>query len=300
MVARPVASLPPPGELRFVEEMGLFVGGCAANTGAGLARLGVPVAVLGKVGDDALGEFLLRALQREGVRTDGVVVDAQVQTSATVALVAAAGERAFLHAVGGNGALRAEEVDLRASGDARILHIGGTGLMPSLDGKPLASVCAQARARGLTVTLDTAWDPSGQWRRVLEVLPHVDYFLPSLEEAQHIFGLSEPEAIAAAARRFGPQAVVIKLASEGCYVLAPGAAHGVHIPPLSVVAVDTTGAGDAFCAGFLGALARGWDTLAAARMGTVTGALSVTRLGAIAGVPSWEEACRALPSLREA
>ena len=295
MVARPVASLPPPGELRFVEEMGLCVGGCAANTSAGLARLGVPVAVLGKVGDDALGEFLLRALQREGVRTDGVVVDPRVQTSATVALVAAAGERAFLHAVGGNGALRAEEVDLHATGNASILHIGGTGLMPSLDGVPLAAVCAQAKALGLTVTLDTAWDPSGQWQRVLEVLPHVDYFLPSLEEAQHIFGLSEPAAIAAAARALGPRAVVIKLASEGCYVLAPGQDRGVHIPPLPVVAVDTTGAGDAFCAGFLAALARGWDTLRAARLGTVTGALSVTRLGAIAGVPSWEEARRTLP-----
>ncbi len=297
MVARPVDSLPPPGELRFVDEMGLCIGGCAANTGAGLARLGVPVAVLGKVGDDALGEFLLRALQREGVHTQGVVVDPGVQTSATVALVAATGERAFLHAVGGNGALRAGEVDLHAAGGATILHIGGTGLMPSLDGAPLAEVCAQAKALGLVVTLDTAWDPSGGWRRVLQVLPHVDYFLPSLEEAQHIFGLSDPAAIAAAARNLGPQAVVIKLASEGCYVLAPGRREGLRLPPLPVAAVDTTGAGDAFCAGFLAALSRGWDTVSAARIGTVTGALSVPRLGAIAGVPSWEEACRVLATL---
>ena len=287
MVARPVAEVPPPGELRLVGEMGLYVGGCAANTASGLARLGIPVGVLGKVGADPLGDFLRGALAADGVDTRGLIVSPETATSATMALVGPSGERAFLHTFGGNGDLRAEEIDLAACGPARILHVGGVGLLPALDGEPLARVCQAAKARGMTVTLDTAWDPLGRWQGPLAALPYVDVFLPSREEASHIFGVSEPEAIVRAARHAGARAVVVKLGAEGCHVDAGGPA--LRLPALSGPVVDTTGAGDAFCAGFLAGLAQGWGAEAAVRLGIATGCLAVSRMGAVSGILSLAE-----------
>ncbi len=289
MVARPVDEVPPPGELRLVGEMGLYVGGCAANTATGLARLGITTGVLGKVGGDALGDFLLRALAADGVDVGGVVADPAGSTSASIALVRPGGERAFLHSLGGNGTLLASEVDLESSGPAPILHVGGVGLMPSLDGAPLAELCARARQLGMTVTLDTAWDPLGRWADVLEVLPHLDYFLPSLEEAQHIFGAKDAAVLALRARELGARHVVVKMGARGCHVLPDGTSAGLDLPPLRVRAVDTTGAGDAFCAGFVAGLAQGWGIVEAARLGTVTGGLAVTRVGAVSGLRSWED-----------
>ena len=288
MVAAPVAEVPPAGELRLVGQMGLYVGGCAANTASGLARLGIPVRVLGKVGADPLGDFLRGALTADGVDTRGLIVAPGSATSATMALVGPSGERAFLHTFGGNGDLVAEEIDLAACGDARILHIGGVGLLPSLDGEPLARVCRAAKARGLTVTLDTAWDPLGHWRGPLAALPAVDYFLPSREEAAHIFGVSEPEAIVRAARAHGARAVVVKLGAEGCYVDAGG--PPVRLPALTGPVVDTTGAGDAFCAGFLAGVAQGWDAEASARLGIAVGCMAVSRMGAVSAIRSLAEA----------
>ena len=284
MVARPVAEVPPPGELRLVGEMGLYVGGCAANTASGLARLGIPVGVLGKVGADPLGEFLRGALAADGVDTRGLIVSPGSATSATMALVGSSGERAFLHTFGGNGDLVAEEIDLAACGAARILHVGGVGLLPSLDGEPLGRVCHAAQSRGMTVTLDTAWDPTGRWRGPLAALPHVDYFLPSREEAAHIFGMSAPEAIVRAARAYGARAVVVKLGADGCYVDA--GEPPLRLPALTGPVVDTTGAGDAFCAGFLAGVAHGWDAAASARLGIAVGCLAVSRMGAVSGIRS--------------
>ncbi len=284
MVARPVAEVPPPGELRLIDEMGLYVGGCAANTASGLARLGVRVGILGKVGADPLGDFLVRAVGAQGVDTCALIVSPEASTSSSMALVGPSGERAFLHTFGGNGALRRSEIDLSATGPARILHIGGAGLLPALDGEPLAEVCAEARSLGMTVTLDTAWNPLGRWEQAKAALRYVDYFLPSREEAGHIFGVTDPAGIVRAARAAGARAVVVKLGADGCYVDADG--DPVTLPALKGPVVDTTGAGDAFCAGFLAGLSQGRDAVACARMGTATGCLAVSRVGAVSGIGS--------------
>jgi len=289
LVARPVEEIPPPGELRLVGGMDLCIGGCAASTAAALARLGVAVGALGKVGCDPLGDFLLQALRRDGVDTGAVLRDPAVATSATMALVGPTGERCFLHALGGNGALRREEVSLAQTGPAPVLHVGGTGLLPALDGAPLAALCAEAHGLGMEVSLDTAWDVSGDWTRLLPVLAHVDYFLPSQIEASRIFGVTEPPAIAAAALAHGVRAVAVKLGADGCYVQTADSA-GRYLPALRGPVVDTTGAGDAFCAGFLAASVHGRDPFEAARLGTAAACMGISRLGAVAGVGSWAQA----------
>ncbi len=288
MVAKPVLEIPPPGQLRLVDEMGLHLGGCAGNTAVGLRRLGVRSGVLGKVGADALGAFIRNALEAEGVDIAGVIVDAQTATSGTVALVGPEGERGFLHTFGGNGALRAADVRLEGTGPAPLLHIGGAGLMPAFDGAPLAEVCRRAQALGMKVSLDTAWDPLGRWHNVRPVLPYLDYFLPSLEEAQRIMGVDTAEEIADLALEQGPSVVVVKMGGQGCYVRSRGE-PGRFLSALAVEAVDTTGAGDAFCAGFLAGVSHAWPVERCALLGNAVAALSVRVPGAVEGVRPWAE-----------
>ena len=110
VLARPVDALPESGSLAGIDEIALRGGGCALNTATALARLGLRPAVAGKVGEDPFGDFLVSLLDERGLDRRAVVRDPSVPTSATVVLVAADGERTFLHLPGANGALRAEEL----------------------------------------------------------------------------------------------------------------------------------------------------------------------------------------------
>ena len=110
MIVRPVDALPERGALGLVDLIVLRGGGSALNTASALARLGMSAAVVGKVGVDAFGDFIVAALDERGVDASGVIRDAKTPTSATVALVDAAGERTFLHATGANAKLTAGEL----------------------------------------------------------------------------------------------------------------------------------------------------------------------------------------------
>lgn len=294
VVGRPVDDLPPPGALRLVERMGLFPGGCAGNTASALARLGFASSVIGAVGDDVFGRLLVESLRREGVNTAAIRVMADQTTSSTMVLVASSGERTFLHLIGANGALTAADVDLSLAGPSDHLHVAGAGLMPALDGAALADVCAGARRLGMTVSVDTAWSPYGRWSGMLAALEHTDFFLPSLEEGRRITGEDDPEGIAAAAMDHGAGVVVVKMGERGCYVRAHAGRPGVYLPAVAAPFVDGTGAGDAFCAGFIAGLRLNWDVVKAARLATATGAIAVTALGAISAIRSLDDAVRVM------
>lgn len=279
VIARPVDTLPPPGSLALVDDVALHSGGSALNTATALMRLGARAAVLGKVGDDAFGRFLLGVLDERGIARDGVLVDDATPTSATVALVSADGERTFLHVKGTNATLRADELDPEVVFSGRCLHIAGALVLDALDGEPCASLLAEARRRGILTSIDTVWDATGRWGRILPSLAHADVFVPSLAEAMAISGENEVAAAAASLQRAGARRVVIKLGADGCYV-----AEGGHVPPVAVAAVDATGAGDAFVAGLLYGLLAGWPVERAARLANAAGALATTSVGASTGV----------------
>ena len=287
-IARPVDKLPAHGSLALVEEVSLRGGGCALNTASVLAGLGLEAGVAGKVGADALGDFLLGLLRSRGVDRRGVIVDEAGPTSASVVLVDSAGERTFLHVPGANGRLRREELDPELLFGARALHLAGALVMPELDGEPAADLLAEARRRGLVTSLDTVWDATGRWKRVLPALPHVDLFAPSLAEGQAISGEREPAAVAAWLRGRGARTVALKLGADGCYAAGEGFDGLVDAFPVRVV--DGTGAGDAFVAGLLYGTLAGWPLERAARLANAVGALATTAIGAVEGVPSVAEA----------
>lgn len=281
VLARPVDEVPW-GSLGLVDEVVLRGGGCALNTASALVRLGVPAAVVGRVGADPFGDFLLGLLDERGVGRAGVVRDPAVPTSATAVLVSKGGERTFLHAYGADAHLRADDVAPGLLDGAACVHVAGTFLLEALDGEPTARLLGEARRRGLMTSLDTAWDASGRWARVEPALPHLDVAMPSLAEARAVSGEDEPAAVAAWFRGRGVGTVALKMGAEGCYVSGDG--FEGRVPAPAVAAVDGTGAGDAFAAGLLAGLLAGRPLEEAARYACAAGALATTAMGAFEGV----------------
>jgi sugar/nucleoside kinase (ribokinase family) len=279
VVARPFSQLPEPGSLGLIEQIGLYSGGCAANTALSLARLGVPVDVLACVGSDEFGDFVVRTLQRGGVGASAVVRAPNCQTSSTVVLVSADGERSFLHCIGASAALRPEQFPGELLSRYRILHLGGALLLPGFDGAPMAAVLGRARSLGLLTTLDTAYDRTGRWIDTLgPCLPGLDVLMADRHEAAALSGSHNPEAMADFFLARGARQVAIKLGPDGCLLKSAGERH--CLPAFDVPVVDTTGAGDAFAAGFLAGLYAGLGLRECGLLGCACGARCVGFPGA--------------------
>ena len=284
VVGRVIDSLPVRGTLDRVEKMELHVGGCAANTSIGLARLGVPVAICGRVADDGFGRFLLDALQAEGVDISGVRFSDVEPTSATMVTVHTDGERSFMHCSGANAEFSAADVSLEDAAPETLLHVAGAFLMPGMDGAGCAELLQRGKAMGLTTSLDTAWDATGRWLDLIgPSLQHTDYFLPDHAEAELISGLEDPEKAAEFFLRAGVGVVAIKLGSDGS-LLASSSGERYRIPAFRVEAVDGTGAGDAYSAGFVAGLARGMSLRECGMLGSAAGACCVQALGGTRGL----------------
>ena len=287
VICRPVDELPEPGTLGLAGEIELRGGGCALNTASALARFGLRAGVAGKVGADRFGDFVLDLLDERGVDRRAVVRGEDAPTSSTVALVGSDGTRTFLHVPGANGTLAARELDPALLYAGRALHAAGQLVMPALDGEPFAELLADAQARGLITSLDTVFDASGRWERVVPSLRHVHLFTPAMAEARAITGEDDPARAAAWLRGRGVGVVAITLGAEGCY--ASGPEFEGHIPAPVVEEVDGTGSGDAFAAGLLYGTLAGWGLERSARFACAAGALATTAVGAYEGLGGPEE-----------
>ena len=292
VIGRPIESVPAPGALALVESITPHIGGCAANTGIGLHRLGVETAIVGAVGRDGFGQFVRDVLHGEGVDARGVI-EKDAPTSATMVLVAPDGERAFLHCVGANAVFQTADFNVETLQGARLLHIAGHGLMPAFDGAPCAEILRIAQHFGVQTSLDTAGAPDEKWRQNLRLcLPYLDYFVPSLHEVRDLFpDCHAPQSIAARLIDAGGGFVAIKMGESGSYALNRDG-QSARADAFAVAAMDATGAGDAFAAGFLAATLRDLPLEACLKMGNATGALCVGAVGTIAGLGNWETTAR--------
>ncbi|MEA3400262.1 MAG: sugar kinase [Armatimonadota bacterium] len=284
---RPIDDQPEHGRLMLVDEMGIGIGGCAANAGIGLAKMGVDTAIMGKVGDDGFGRFLREAMQEEGIDTSGIRVSEEKGTSATMIMIDSQGERTFMHCIGANATMRPQDIDMRQVAAAEIFHFAGALVMPGFDGPPAASVMKAAQEAGTTTALDVVWDDTGRWMELLEpVLPYTDIFLPSLAEAVEITGETDPGAVAEVLMDHGVKTVGLKMGEEGCYVRT--ADHEIRAPAYDVEVIDGTGSGDAFVAGFLLGSLAGWELEDVAHFANAVGALCVTAPGTTTGLRDFE------------
>ncbi len=283
---------------RIVAAIQLTVGSSSAIAACGAARLGLRVAFAGVVGDDAFGRFMLGELAARGVDVSACTTDPAMPTGATIVLTSGH-DRAILTAVGTIGSLDVEAIPAALVARARHVHVGAFFLQ-SHARDALPEFLAAARAGGATTSFDTNWDPAGSWEGVEPMLRVADLFFPNAAEARRISRRDDVEEaarglarIGAADRSDGGPLIVVKLGADGALACrATGPVERTQALP--VTAVDTTGAGDSFDAGFLGAWLGGASVAAALRSGAACGAFSASRLGGVDGQPTAEELDAAL------
>lgn len=289
ITAIPVDRLPSEGKLLFTDSISLGLGGCAANAAIDMQKIGLNTAVIGKVGSDAFGSFILNTLSDYKVDISGISRSEEIPTSSAFVLVNSKGERSFIHSPGTNGDFNEDDIDFSIIEKSKMLFIAGSLLMGKLDGEPTASLLKKAQEKGIYTVLDTAWDEKGRWMDVIKpCLPYIDLFIPSIEEAEMLSGKKDIREMAEVFLSNGVSLCVIKNGKSGCYIKnAQGEEYA--IPAYIVKAKDTNGAGDSFVAGFLTGISKGWDLKTCGRFANAVGAHCVSQVGTTAGVRSLEE-----------
>ncbi len=276
---------------KLVDEATLTVGGSGAITACGAARLGLRVAFCGVVGDDAFGRFMRDELLSRGVDVAGLRVDPTRPTGVTVVL-SRGQDRAILTHPGTIATFEATDVDAAVLRDARHVHVSSVflqiALMPGLPG-----LFDAAHEAGATTSVDPNWDPTERWDGGLaDVLPRTDVFVPNETEVRRIAGVPD---VNEAARRLAESTgvVVVKMGAEGAFAVHADA-EPVRVTGRAVRAVDSTGAGDSFDAGFLAATLEGRSLADALAFAAACGALSTRASGGVDAQPTWEEVDRLL------
>lgn len=289
---------------RLADSIELVVGGSAGILACAAARLGLRVAIVGVVGDDALGRFMLGELRGRGVDVGACRVDRRRPTGASVLLTRGI-DRAILTAPGTIGDVTADDVPEALLGGARHVHVASWFLLTGLR-MGLPRLAARARGAGATVSVDPNWDPAEGWDGgLLDLLPQLDLFLPNEGEATRIAGNADVRAaaweLAASPGRAGGGGggplVVVKRGPAGALAAA---ADGTvtEVPGFPVTAIDATGAGDAFDAGFIAARLEDRSVRESLAFAAVCGALSTRGIGGTASQATREEVEAALGGWR--
>ncbi|WP_440066139.1 carbohydrate kinase family protein [Streptosporangium sp. OZ121] len=293
VLARPVESIPAGQDTHLLEQIRVTAAGAAAATAVDLAALGVPVASVGAIGDDELGDLLVMMMKRRGVDVTGVVRRPGEQTAASILPIRPDGGRPSFHVPGANLGLSTADVAREAVLGARVVHLGGMDVTWGLYDPAFYALLDEARAAGTIVTMDLLSNMPDLMQGVRGFLPHVDYLLPNEEQALLMSGAGEGGDVEEAALSLlallpeGPSAVLVTLGADGSLIAD---AEGLtRVPALDVPVVDTTGCGDAYCAGFVAGLVDGRDVAGAARLGTALAARVAGGLGSDAGLDGARE-----------
>ena len=326
-----------PGKLTNVGPLVTATGGTVSNTGTALIRLGVRTRLMGKVGTDFFGRGVLELLSRYDAQDGMVVVDGE-SSSYSIVLSVPGVDRIFLHHPGANDTFGPDDVDYEMVARCRLFHFGYPPIMRKMfseDGAGLAEMYRRVKETGATTSLDmTLPDPASEagranWPKILaNALPHVDVFLPSVEEILFMLDrkrfdeLQAPaggdileripaEEVAALARRLldlGVKVAVVKCGHKGLCCATAGAERLAEMGAAASADlarwadrllwqetfhvenfVSATGAADSKIAGFLAALLYGCSAEMSLRCGCVVGAQNVVVPDASSGVKAWAE-----------
>jgi sugar/nucleoside kinase (ribokinase family) len=289
ILGRYVTRIPDGQHVELIHEIRLTVAGTAAGTSVDLAKLGANVIAMGAIGNDEMGNFVVDSMKRHGINTDCLVRKNGVQTSATMLPIRPNGARPALHVLGANAEFSIEDINFDVIAKADYLHFGGTYLLPKLDGEPTREVLKYAKEKGVTTTLDMiALDRPDLLEKLEPCLPHVDYFMPGLEEAMMICKLKNRKEVIKFFLDRGVRHTVFKMGGDGSSIAANGMEE-IRLPAYKVPIVDSTGCGDAYCAGFIVGLSKGWSLEKAGQLGTAAGSLVITGLGSDAGIVNFEK-----------
>ncbi|MEM7441759.1 MAG: sugar kinase [Pseudomonadota bacterium] len=296
ILGRPVTRIPEGGRADFIEEITMTVAGTAGATAVSCAIHGLSTQAVTTVGEDEMGDFLVAKMEAFGVDCSMVRRDGSVQTSATILPVRPNGERPALHVPGTAATFTVADEDVEAALDASIVHIGGTGLLRAFDGAPTLELYKRAKALGRTTTFDLIQANPETVELVIPLLPYIDYFIPSIDEAAEMSGETDPEAVTAFFKAKGVKNCILTLAEEGVYI-APEGEDAFRLPAFEVAVSDTTGCGDNFTAGMIVGLSKGWDLSQSARFANAVAAQVAMGLGSVGKLQSFDKTIEMMNTL---
>jgi sugar/nucleoside kinase (ribokinase family) len=327
-----------PGHLLASGPISFATGGAVSNTGLALNQLGITTQLVGKIGDDLFGRTICQIMASYGENlTEDMIIDTSGSTSYSIIINYPGVDRIFLHSPGANDTFQINDISYKSLEQARLFHFGYPPLMRSMfidNGLSLTEIFRRARRTGITTSLDMAFpDPSSEagqadWRSILEsVLPHVDIFIPSVEEIlfmlrrqtyeemcaaisdSNILPLVTPELLSDLSQELvemGARIVGLKLGYRGLYLrtgnslliksigrarpsnLDVWASKELWAPCFKVTVAGTTGSGDATIAGFLAALLRDLSIEESLHLAVAVGACNVEAVDALSGICSWQ------------
>ena len=297
-IVAPVTSSPEKGQLVGVDSICVRNGGNAMTASLNLSTLGVESGIFGMVGKDLYGSYLAGILRDKGVDVRGLCTDECVGTSASVVMVDEKGQRSFFHTRGTNAVFTEKDISYSVIDDYDMVFVTGTFLMDRFDGQPTARFLKNCKEKGKTTFLDVCWDATDRWGLLLEdCLPYLDFFMPSIDEARCIARKDDLDEMAQVFMDKGAKNVIIKCGNKGSYMRLQNWEKGKLYPCYDMgKVVDTTGAGDSFCSGFLAATAKGWAPEQAMEFANAVGGLCCTQIGATQGIVSFE---KTLDKMRE-
>lgn len=327
-----------PGKLIDVGAADIHTGGAVANTGLAMQKLGIDTKLMGKIGDDALGKTILSILESYHA-AEGMIVDADATTSYSIVLAIPGIDRMFLHHPGANHTFSYDDLDFAEIAKADLFHFGYPPIMRNMyldNGKELVRIFQKIHESGVLTSLDlAAIDPSSEaaqqnWEEILrQVLPYVDFFVPSIEElcmmiapetyakwlerangsdVTGILSLSDILPLAEKLRSMGARNFLIKCGAPGLYYDMADAEvqkeleekSGLHFLDWAGKSgfeksytpdqvLSGTGAGDTTIAAFLSALLQGYDLETCLHLASATGASCVAAYDALSGIKPFAE-----------
>lgn len=300
-----------------IKSFAAYVGGSPTNIAVGARRLGLKAAVITAVGEDPVGDFILKFLKEEKVDAAYVSRKPGTRTSAVVLGIEPPDKFPLVYYRDNcaDNQLSIDDVLGAPVKDCRVFEFSGTGLSKEPSRSANLFAAEQAKAAGATVVLDVDFRPN-QWHdarafgvTVRSALPLVDIVLGTEDECKAVT-LTDPASVnvthsqisgarvsgdleqaVTAMQRKGPKVIVVKRGEKGAALFESNKA-AVDVPGFPVEVYNVLGAGDAFAAGFIYGLVKGWDYYKAARMGNAGGAIVVTRHGCANFMAFEEEALK--------
>ncbi len=282
-LCRPVTQIAPGGGTYFVDDFALAVSGAAGSASIVAAKHGLKVQAVGGVGHDDMGDWVLMKLKRFGIDTELMQRCPDFYTSSSIVTTRPDGARPGLHKRGATAGFYIEDDRVDRLLDARILHVGGVGMMDRMDKGRTAELMAEARKRGVTTTLDVFASTPRDLPLIEPLLPNTDYFMPSEEEAMALSGLTDLDEISDFLLAKGVGAVVLTLGDKGA-MYRDRSGKSFRSTAFDIQVVCTCGCGDCFNAGFATGLHLGKSMEDCVRLGQAASAQNAMGLGSQAVV----------------
>jgi sugar/nucleoside kinase (ribokinase family) len=294
IVGRPITEIPKDEGGRLIEQIACAPAGTAAGAACVAARLGLKTGLAGAVGGDLTGKFLRFALEDGGVDTSLLMTIPGAPTSATILPIDRQGRRPALHAPGAGSIPPLTDELMAAAANSRCLHYAAIGA-PTFDGGPGEKLVEAAKAGGADTFCDLIAPGPNTKEEIKRILPHIDWFLPSADEARFLTGEEDLQSAADAFVVMGAKNCVVKDGGRGV-VMAAGELRG-RLPAFKIDVVDTTTCGDSFCAGFITARLRNRSDREALKFAAATAAMVAQGLATYGKLEGFEQVEKAVDTL---